>query len=140
MDIVRIWNNESQLKALTGLSKLEMSEIMADFEEGLISRSNGARGSGGRPPKLDSKGIVLMLMMFYRHYLTLEAIAALFDLDDSNVKRWLDTSEEILYGVLEKKSLLHLIARSKGKKPENHFRGRARSISMALNSRSEGQL
>ena len=109
MDVARIWSNEKQLHALTGMTKNEASEILPVFEEELknLGRLNSA--SGGRPSKLDSKGILLMLLMFYRHYDTLEALGAMFNLSDSNVKRWIDSSEKALKTTLVKKNLSHLI-------------------------------
>lgn len=111
MNIGRVWDSEKQLKSITGLSKSEVGEIIEDlkFELQALGRFNTERG--GRPSKLDIKGNFLMVMLHFRHYLPFEAIGAIFDLDESNVKRWIDDTEDALSKVLEKKSLLHLLPR-----------------------------
>ena len=110
MDVMRIWSNENQLHALTGMTMIEATEVLPLFTNELNKLGHLNSESGGRPAKLDNKGIFLMVMMFYRHYDTLEALGAMFDLSDSNVKRWIDCSEKSLKLALEKKSLSHLIA------------------------------
>jgi len=135
MDITRIWSNDKQLQTLTGLEKNEAIEILAMFESEVKSQGRMEFQKTGRPAKLDTKGVLVMLMMFYRHYITLEALGALFNLSDSNVKRWLDSSEEILRSVLEKKSLSHLIAPNQkliSKEPLSDLR---KSTLMALSNR-----
>ena len=135
MDIFRIWNNESQLRALTGLTKQEADDILPDFEIEMQARGHLNSGTRGRPAKLDSKGVLVMTMMFYRTYMTLEGLAALFNLNNSNVKRWTDSAQIAIKIVLEKKSLSHLIAPNQKKKSPEHLTDIGKSISMALNSR-----
>ena len=104
MDTNRIWNNSEQLKSLTGLSKDEAEDLIVDFSSALESIKKKSNMPGGRPPKYDAKGILIMLMMYYRHYITYEAIGALFDLNGSNIKRWVDDAEKSLRVSLAKKN------------------------------------
>jgi len=134
MDTARIWSNSSQLKALTGLEMDEAKELVENFRCELSCMGHVHGTLGGRPPKHSPEGIFLMLMMYYRHYLTLEALGALFDLNDSNVKRWITDSENALRQILEKKSLSHLIAKPPSKSSLKSSHARKNSISMALNN------
>lgn len=135
MDVIRIWNNDTQLHSLTGLTKYEAMNLLPDFESEMnqLGRLNSA--TPGRPAKLDVKGVLILMMMFYRHYITLDALAALFDLDNSNVKRWIESSEIALKTVLEKKSLSHLIAPDQKQKSSQPLSSNGKYISMVLNSR-----
>jgi hypothetical protein len=135
MDIFRIWNNESQLHSLTGLTKNEAEEILPEFEIEMNHLGHLNSATPGRPAKHDVKGILIMMMMFYRHYITLEGLAAIFDLNNSNVKRWIESAQLAIKTVLEKKSLSHLIAPDQKKKSPEHLSDIGKSISMALNSR-----
>ena len=103
MDVDRIWHNENQLHALTGLTKKEAEDIFTSFEEEFEARESQFKGPGGRPKKLDTRSIFVMLMMFYRHYISMEALGALFNLNDSNVKRWSDDAQGMLKKVLKKR-------------------------------------
>ena len=132
MDVDRIWENKKQLHAITGLSTHEIEEILVEFEHEL--KKLGRLKKSGRPSKIGLKSAFLMLMMFYRHYLPLEAMGALFDLDDSNVKRWIEDGERSLKLILLKKNLHHLIVVKTEKKPPKHWSPDAKFISMALNS------
>ena len=120
MDVDRIWLNENQLHALTGLTKKEAEDIFTSFNEEFEARESEFKGPGGRPKKLETKSIFVMLMMFYRHYISMEALGALFDLNDSNVKRWSDDAQGMLKKVLKKKNYSHLIVpdhKRKSRKP-----------------------
>lgn len=136
MDTVRIWSNPNQLKALTGLEKEEAREVIQMFHAGLVECGRGPSEKGGRPPKHTFESIFVMLMMYYRHYLTLEALGAIFNLSDSNVKRWVDDAESVLRGVLEKKSLSHLLQKPSPKKSSKPLTEQRKFISMGLNNLS----
>ncbi len=135
LDVARIWEIEDQLYALTGLTKNEACELLEDVEAELKEMGHLRSLQGGRPAKLEIKGIFVMLMMYYRHYLTLEALGALFNLNDSNVKRWIDSSEAALRTALAKKNLSHLIAPNRARPSRPPLSSIGKSISMALNSR-----
>ncbi len=139
MDTNRIWSNAEQLKSLTGLSKDEAEDLIVDFTSSLDTMKRSSKSNGGRPPKYDTKGILIMLMMYYRHYITYEAIGALFDLNGSNVKRWVDDAEKALRSSLAKKNLSHLVPKDPSKRLRRALTPAEKSISMALNSLSEGR-
>jgi Helix-turn-helix of DDE superfamily endonuclease len=135
MDIERIWASDKQLHAVTGLTRKEVDEIIVEFEMELKNLGRLNPDGNGRPAKIELKGAFLMLMMYYRHYLSLDAMGALFDLDNSNVKRWLVDAEVSLKVILVKKNLHHLIAPKTEKGPPKHWNQNAKFISMVLNSR-----
>ena len=139
MDVARIWSNENQLHALTGMTKNEATEVLPVFTDELNNLGHLNSVSGGRPSKLDNKGILLMLLMFYRHYDTLEALGAMFDLSDSNVKRWIDSSEKALKLALAKKNLSHLIAPRQKAKSSNHLSNKRKSILTELSNLFDAQ-
>lgn len=116
MDVERIWSNEKQLHALTGLKLLEAEDLLKSFQSEVELKKEQAKGPGGRAAKLSDKEIFVMLMMFFRHYISLEALGALFDLDDSNVKRWIDEAQSMLLLLLKKKNYFHVLAQ---KTPQN---------------------
>ncbi len=87
MDVARIWVSEKQFHALTGLTKSNAYDLLADFEEGLKEIGFLKEEGAGRRQRLDSKGLLLMLLMYYKHYDSLESLGALFNLNASNVKR-----------------------------------------------------
>ena len=139
MDVYRIWHNENQLHALTGLTKKEAEDIFTSFKEEFEARESGFKGPGGRPKKLETKSIFVMLMMFYRHYISMEALGALFDLNDSNVKRWSDDAQGMLKKVLKKKNYSHLIVPDHKRKSRKPLNDTEKSILMGLNNLFAGR-
>jgi hypothetical protein len=139
MDIDRIWANENQLHALTGLTTVEAQDLLFAFQEALTQQESDKRSAGGRPPKLNMKSAFVMLMMFFRHYITLEAVGALFDLDDSNVKRRIDQAQKTLRLILKKKNFSHLIVANQKRLSRKPLNSREKSILTALNSLSADQ-
>jgi len=140
MDLNRIWANENQLKALTGLTKIEADDLLIAFRDEIKLRNSQKRGPGGRPPKLDTKGIFIMLMMLYRHYISIEALGAIFNLNASNVKRWLDDAQGILKEILKKKNFSHLIVPKDQRKLRKPLNSTEKSILMGLNNLFAGQV
>ena len=139
MDVNRIWHNEKQLHALTGLTKREAEDIFISFQEEFEDRESEFKGPGGRPKKLDTRSIFVMLMMFLRHYISMEALGALFDLNDSNVKRWSDDAQVMLKQVLKKKNYSHLIVANHKRKSKNPLNNKEKYILMGLNNLFAGQ-
>ena len=115
MDVARIWDSEKQFHALTGITKSKAYDILDDFEKGLQEIGYLKDKGPGRVQRFDSKGLLLMLLMYYKHYDSLESLGALFNLNVSNVKRWIDRSEKILEQVLLKKSSSIQYVRIKGR-------------------------
>jgi len=138
MNIKNTWKNEKLLHTATGLTKPEAEDLLADFSRELEGSVNEIRKDnlnvGGRPAKLDDKGLFLMLMLFYRHYPTFDLLAVVFELSSSNVKRWVDRSESTLKSVLAKKNFSHLIAPDQKRKSRKPLSDNEKSISMALSS------
>ena len=80
-----------------------------------------------------------MLMMFYRHYISMEALGALFNLNDSNVKRWSNDAQGMLKKVLKKKNYSHLIVPDHKRKSRKPLNDTEKSILMGLNNLSAGR-
>ena len=140
MDIDRIWMNENQLHALTGLTKKEAEDLLISFREEFEAREKHHKGPGGRPKKLDTRDIFVMLMMFLRHYISMEALGALFNINDSNVKRWSDDAQRMLKDVLKKKNYSHLIVPENKKKSRKPLNNTEKSILMGLNNLFAGRV
>lgn len=144
MNIEKIWGHKKQLKAVTGLTHSEARELIKDFEEELKNTNSKPKISNpndaGRNRKLQSRELFVMVLMFYRHYQTIDFVAAMFDLSPSNVKRWIDDSEKALRAVLAKKNFSHLIAQNRKEKSRKPLNNTEKSILMALNNLSEGRV
>lgn len=114
MNIENTWNDANQLLSVTGLTKSEADELLQDFSDEIknlnLSLKNASSEREGRPAKLDNRALFLMLMIYFRHYPTLDIMSFMFEISTSNVKRWLDRCEETIRTVLAKKNFSHLIA------------------------------
>ena len=139
MDVDRIWNHENQLHALIGLTKVEAEDIFKSFKEEFEARERQFKGPGERPKRLDTRGIFVMLLMYYRHYISMEALGALFNLNDSNVKRWSDDAQRMLKEVLKKKNYSHLIVPDHKKKSRKSLNDTEKSILMGVNNLFAGR-
>lgn len=124
MDVERIWSNEKQLHALTGLRLLEAVDLLKSFQSEIELKKEQAKGPGGSAAKLSDKEIFVMLMIYFRHYISLEALGALFDLDDSNVKRWIDEAQSMLLLLLKKKELLPCVSTEDSTKLKNFLKNK----------------
>ena len=92
-------------KSFTGLTVQEFDDIYNkeitkryhDYElQRLSKRKNRKRSTGaGRSFKLDVKDRFLMLLVYYRLYITYTLAGFLFDLDQSNICRDIQKIEEI---------------------------------------------
>ena len=66
----------------------------------LSKRRDRKRDTGaGRPFKLDLKDRFLMLLIYYRHYITYTLEGFLFDLDQSNIYRDIQKIEKLIRNV-----------------------------------------
>jgi hypothetical protein len=93
-------------KSFTGLTVKEFEDIYNkeitiryhDYElKGLSKRKNRKRDTGaGRPFKLDVKDRFLMLLVYYRLYITYTLAGFLFDLDQSNACREIQKIERVV--------------------------------------------
>lgn len=141
-DIEGIWESEKKLKMATGLGKIEIEEIYQDFEKELqnIRQKKLGKVNLGRPSKLSTRNIFLMLMIFIRHYLTFDFLSLLFGIDTSNVKRSIDSSFMALGRILVKKNFHHLISLNQKKFSESDLKKSEKFILMELNNLSEDHL
>src|SRR3954471_16976052 len=91
----RLSKKPSLFKSFAGLSVQEFDDIYNkeitkryhDYElQRLSKRKNRKRDTGaGRPFKLDVKDRFIMLLVYYRLYITYTLAGFLFDLDQSNI-------------------------------------------------------
>lgn len=139
-DISNIWSSEKKFKIVTGLSIKEANFIFNDFETQLKEDKNlkGTQNKKGRPSKLDSKEVFLLLLIFIRHYLTFELLSVIFNINVSNVKRWIDHSHGVLGNVLVKKNFSQLISLNQKKMQQSALNNSEKSILMELNNLSKG--
>lgn len=96
LTVSRLARNPSMFRSFTGLDVSEFGSLYRrvesrydEFEEGRLSRPDRKRnfGEGGRKFKLGLQERLLMLLVYYRLYITLALTQFLFDLDLSNVWR-----------------------------------------------------
>src|SRR3954466_7108661 len=102
----RLSKKLSLFKSFTGLSVQEFDEIYDkeitkryhDYElQRLSKRKDRKRDSGaGRPFKLDVKDRCIMLLVYYRLYITYTLAGFLFNLDQSNVCRDIQKIERLV--------------------------------------------
>src|SRR3954469_12248206 len=102
----RLSKKPSLFKSFTGLSVQEFDEIYDkeitkryhDYElQRLSKRKDRKRDSGaGRPFKLDVKDRCIMLLVYYRLYITYTLAGFLFDLDQSNICRDIQKIESLV--------------------------------------------
>ena len=97
-------------KSFTGLSVQEFDDIYnkkivkiyGKYElQRLSKKKNRKRDIGtGRPFKLDEKDRLLMLLVYYRLYITYTLAGFLFDLDQSNICRDIQKMEPLIRNCL----------------------------------------
>jgi len=98
-----ILNNDKKLITMTGICREEFDSIEGGFTEELRKIRNPKKVNSGAPSKLQLKDKLLMTLIYYRHYKNFDFIGVMFNVDGSTVKRWLDSCEDALEAVLEKK-------------------------------------
>lgn len=140
-DIKDIWSSDSKMKIATGLDINECNIVFENFEQELkkIRHQNNANSKAGRPAKLAPEEIFLMLMIFIRHYPTFELLSVIFNIDVSNVKRWIDDSHLVLGDILVKKNFAHLISLNQARLSKSALKKSEKFILMELNNLSGGQ-
>ncbi len=134
-NVQEIWVSKKKFKIATGLTTQEADIIFKDFEEKLVNLKRvNSESKVGRPPKLSTKEIFLMLMMFIRHYPTYEFLSVVFDIDVANVKRWIEASYASLGDVLVKKNFANLIVLKKEMLQKSRLGNSEKFILMELNN------
>ena len=100
----RLRGNPDTFRRLTGISPEDFDQVLTDLrplyeeaERERLGRPDRERAiGGGRNFKLAPEDRLLMLLMYYRLYVTHEFLGFLFDLDDSNVGRNINPLEPLL--------------------------------------------
>lgn len=140
MNVAKIWEDEKQLRVVTGLTLEEAAEIIDDFSLAIGDIDLHYASAEGRPRKLSHRELFVLVMMFFRHYPTYELLAVLFELNASNVKRWVDRSSTALRGVLAKKNFSHLLVRQTALKSQPSSTLGKKSTLMVPNNLSADRL
>ena len=104
MSFRRLCKKPLLFRSLTGLAVPEFDQIITEmdskyeeYERRRLSRRKRKRDVGaGRPFKLKPRERLLMLLVYYRLYITYTLSGFLFDLDQSNVFRDLNILESLL--------------------------------------------
>ena len=104
MSFRRLCKKPLLFRSLTGLTVPEFDQIITEmdskyeeYERRRLSRRKRKRDVGaGRPFKLKPRERLLMLLVYYRLYITYTLSGFLFDLDQSNVFRDLNILESLL--------------------------------------------
>ena len=104
MSYRRLCNKPLLFRSLTGLTVPEFDQISSEigskyeeYERRRLSKRKRKRDVGaGRPFKLKPRERLLMLLVYYRLYITYALSGFLFDLDQSNVFRDLTILESLL--------------------------------------------
>ena len=96
LSYAKLARSPSMFRTFTGLEVSEFDSLYQkvesrydEFEEKRLSRSSRKKevGEGGRHFKLELRDRLLMLLVYYRLYITFALTEFLFDLDQSNVLR-----------------------------------------------------
>lgn len=105
MSYRRLCKKPLLFRSFTGLTVLEFDQINREIESKyeeyerrrLLSKRKRKRDVGaGRPFKLKARERLLMLLVYYRLYITYTLSGFLFDLDQSNVYRDLTFIESLV--------------------------------------------
>lgn len=81
-------------RRITGMRKEVFSKLIEILRVALVKK----HVKGGRKPELSVEYILLAALEYWREYRTYAAIGADFDLDESNIFRWVKWCEESLMG------------------------------------------
>lgn len=111
MDIKRAFKNERLLRALTGISKKEFTNLLIQFEKlflEIVHRQKRERAyGGGRHGVLKGMEEKLFFILFYlKVYPTYDVASFLFDVDRAQPCRWVKKLLRILEGVLGRECVL----------------------------------
>lgn len=106
MQIKRLKKNQKHFQNFTGLSVEEFEVLILKLEETLVkdtkkpAEQRKRAVGGGRKTALNLEEQVLVLLMYYRLYVTQLLLGYLFDLDDSNISRLIKKLHPLLLDVL----------------------------------------
>ena len=84
--------NDRKFKRAVGIPR-----VLFEIFVGIITFSlNEKHKKGGRKPKLSVENILLMYLKFYRDYNTFFSFANIFGIDEANVHRWINWTEQVI--------------------------------------------
>lgn len=84
--------SESKFKRAVGVNREIFEFQVAILEDALKEKHK----KGGRPPKLPTEDILLLMYNYYRDYNTFLKLGLYFEIDESNAYRWIKWCESIL--------------------------------------------
>lgn len=93
---LKVQKNPTIFLHLFGISVEQFKTILAKASPTWHKRVISFYKRPGRPYDLDVEDMVLMLLLYYRSYITQEFVGYLFDLDKSRVCRIIQKLEPIL--------------------------------------------
>jgi len=88
---------DKQFKRAVGIPRILFELFVGVLETPFKEKQS----KGGPKPKLDLEDILLMTLTYYRDYPTFFSLGNIFELDESNVYRWVKWTEKTLYKQLE---------------------------------------
>ena len=105
MNVAKLKRRPKHLHNFTGLTVDQFEALCAAVTEERAKRGGEGEGrerapGGGRKAKLSLERQALVVLMYYRLYVTQMLLGYLFDLDDSNVSRLIGELRPILQAVL----------------------------------------
>jgi len=113
----------STFRSFTGLDVKEFDSLYSKVESRYNEKER--RADGGHPFKLSLRNRLLMLLVYYRLYVTSRLVSFLFDLDHSNVLRDMRMIEPVVREILPIPQKLHDRAKraSTSEEVEEYFPG-----------------
>jgi hypothetical protein len=108
LEYAKLKNRPTTFRRLFGVKPSEFETIMIKAHPVWGKRVIGRYKRPGRDYKLELEDMILMLLLYYRSYITQEFIGILFGIDDSRVCRIIQTLEPILAKVMAIKKERHL--------------------------------
>src|SRR5690606_38437771 len=96
----KIRKNPNTFQRLFGLSVAEFDIILQKMEPRWDSKVISCYKRPGRNHKLDLSDMILMLLLYYRSYVTQIFVGYMFGVDDSRVCRIIQRLEPILASVM----------------------------------------
>jgi hypothetical protein len=105
---IKLKNYPTVFSRLFGLSPVQFEEVMTKLHPLWNKKILGAYEGPGRNFKLELEDRVLMLLLYYRSYISQRFVGLLFDLDDSRVCRLIQKLEPLLAKVVALSKTRHL--------------------------------
>ena len=84
---------DTKFKRKVGIPRVLFEILVAVLEQPFKERQS----KSGQKPNLALEDILLMTLTYYRYYPTFFSLGNIFEIDESNVYRWVIWTESILY-------------------------------------------